>query len=166
MLALLAALCSGSALAERGGRHDGRDRNDDRRYEDRSRQDDRQADRRDERRGGYRDDYWQERNVRFHDDMRARIDVYYGEQFRRGRCPPGLARKHNGCMPPGHARPWERGRPLPREVAYASLPPTLLVQLPPPPPHHEYVRVASDVLLIATGTAMVIDAIEDIGQRR
>jgi hypothetical protein len=32
--------------------------------------------------------------------------------------------------------------------------------------HHQYVRVASDVLLIATGTAMVIDAIEDIGQRR
>lgn len=22
----------------------------------------------------------------------------------RGSCPPGLARKHNGCMPPGHAK--------------------------------------------------------------
>jgi hypothetical protein len=21
-----------------------------------------------------------------------------------GNCPPGLAKKHNGCLPPGHAR--------------------------------------------------------------
>ena len=166
MIALLAALGSASALAERGGRHDSRDRYDDRRYEDRQRHDDRYDDRRGGRRGGYRDDYWHERNVRFHDDMRVRIDVYYDTQFRRGRCPPGLARKHNGCVPPGHARQWERGRPLPRNVVYAPLPRDLVVQLPPPPLHHEYVRVASDVLLIATGTAMVIDAIEDIGRRR
>lgn len=163
MIALLAALASGSVLAERGGR----DRHDDRRYEDRHRHDDRYDDRRGDHRGGYRDDYWRERNVRFHDDMRVRVDVYYDSQFRRGRCPPGLARKHNGCMPPGHVvRQWERGRPLPRNVVYAPLPRDLVVQLPPPPLHHEYVRVASDVLLIATGTAMVIDAIEDIGRRR
>jgi hypothetical protein len=25
-----------------------------------------------------------------------------------GGCPPGLAKKHNGCMPPGHAKSHER----------------------------------------------------------
>lgn len=165
MLALLAALGSGAALAERGGRHDGSDRYDDRRDDRRGdRQDDRRRDRRDDDRR--RDEYWGGREHRFHDDFRARVDVYYGREFQRGHCPPGLAKKHNGCQPPGQARRWERGRALPRDVVYAPLPPALLVQLPPPPLHHEYVRVASDVLLIATGTAMVVDAIEDIGQRR
>ena len=29
-------------------------------------------------------------------------------------CPPGLAKKHNGCQPPGQARQrWERGQRLP-----------------------------------------------------
>jgi hypothetical protein len=166
-LALFAALGCGSALAERGGRHGGQDRYDDRRddqrHEERYRNDQRDDRHWDDRR---RDEYWGQRNQRFHDDFRARVDVYYGREFQRGHCPPGLAKKHNGCVPPGHARRWERGRPLPRDVVYAPLPPALLVQLPPPPLHHEYVRVASDVLLIATGTAMVVDAIEDIGQRR
>ena len=35
--------------------------------------------------------------------------------YRAGGCPPGLAKKHNGCMPPGQAKKlyrgqrWERG---------------------------------------------------------
>jgi len=24
-------------------------------------------------------------------------------------CPPGLAKKHNGCLPPGQAKKWHRG---------------------------------------------------------
>ena len=163
MLALLAALGSGVALAERGGRNDGRDRYDDRR--DDRRQESRQRDDRrwDDRR---RNDYWDSRGHRFHDDIRVRVDVYYDREFRRGRCPPGLRKKGNGCVPPGHARQWERGRPLPRNVVYVPLPRDLVVQLPPPPLHHQYVRVASDILLIATGTAMVVDAIEDLGRHR
>lgn len=155
-LALLAALYGAPALADKpswagGGKHEarGEDRHDKQR-----------GDRRDDDRR--RDDYWGTRDVRFHDDIRVRIHGYYGEQFRRGHCPPGLAKKGNGCMPPGQARKWERGRPLPRDVVYVPLPHELLIQLPPPPLHHQYVRVASDVLLIATGTAMVIDAIEDL----
>jgi hypothetical protein len=35
---------------------------------------------------------------------------YYGDDHEgRGWCPPGLAKKHNGCMPPGHARYPQRG---------------------------------------------------------
>ena len=44
------------------------------------------------------------------------------------------------------------------------LPPEVLIRLPMPPAGHEFVRVASDILLIAVGTGMVIDAVEDLGR--
>ena len=93
------------------------------------------------------------------------IHEYYSDQFRQGRCPPGLAKKGNRCMPPGHAKKWSKGRPLPREVICYDLPPSILVQLGPPPSRHRFVRVAQDILLIAIGTGMVIDAVEDIGRQ-
>lgn len=104
-------------------------------------------------------------DFRFDDRSRGAVHDYYGDSFRHGRCPPGLAKKGNGCLPPGQAKKWQRGYPLPRDVVYYDLPPVLLGRLPPPPPQHRYVRVAGDILLIAIGTSMVIDAIEDIGGR-
>lgn len=82
---------------------------------------------------------------------------------RDGFCPPGLAKKGNGCMPPGQARQWQMGRPLPREVQYYPVEPAVQVRLGHPPAGHQFVRVASDILLIAVGTGMVIDAIQDLG---
>ncbi len=89
---------------------------------------------------------------------------YYTQEFRSGHCPPGLAKKNNGCMPPGQAKKWHKGRPLPRDVVYYDLPPRLVVQLGAPPAGHKYVRVATDILLIAVGTSMVIDAVTDLGR--
>ncbi|MDO9197419.1 MAG: hypothetical protein Q7U79_13105 [Rhodoferax sp.] len=100
----------------------------------------------------------------FRDDQRSAVRSYYGEQYRTGRCPPGLAKKNNGCMPPGQARKWAVGQPMPRDVVYYSLPSAVTVQLGVPPAGHRYVRVASDILLIAIGTGMVIDAIQDLGR--
>jgi Ni/Co efflux regulator RcnB len=100
----------------------------------------------------------------FHDDQRTVVHNYYSEQYRIGRCPPGLAKKNNGCMPPGKARNWAVGRPLPRDVVYYNLPPSITVQLGVPPAGQRYVRVASDILLIAIGTGMVIDGIQDLGR--
>ena len=100
--------------------------------------------------------------VYFGDQHRTVINNYYVEQSRTGHCPPGLAKKNNGCMPPGHAKRYAVGQPLPREVIYYDLPPQVIVQLGPPPPNHRFVRVASDILLIAVGTGMVVDAIQDL----
>jgi len=99
----------------------------------------------------------------FGDRQRTLAHRYYGEEFRRGRCPPGLARKHNGCSPPGHAKRWRVGHQLPRDVIFYDLPPALVVELGRPPRGYRYVRVASDILLITIGTGMVIDAIQDLG---
>ncbi len=100
----------------------------------------------------------------FGEENRMYVHKYYGDQFRGGHCPPGLAKKGNGCMPPGQAKKWVIGRPLPRDVVFYNPPPEVLVRLGPAPPSHRFVRVASDILLIAVGTGMVVDAIEDIGR--
>ena len=91
-------------------------------------------------------------------------DYYSGEYSRKGKCPPGLAKKNNGCMPPGQAKKWDYGRPLPRDVVYYEVPQTVVVRIGPPPSGYKYVRVASDILMIAIGTRMVVDAIQDLGR--
>ncbi|MDY0212490.1 MAG: hypothetical protein RBR06_05755 [Desulfuromonadaceae bacterium] len=100
--------------------------------------------------------------VGFHDNDRRVINEYYSNEKRKGKCPPGLAKKNNGCQPPGQAKKWQKGQPLAKHTKYYKLPKELRVRLPLPPPNHRYVRVAGDILMIATGTSMVVDAIEDI----
>ena len=100
----------------------------------------------------------------FGQTQRTVITTYYTNEYRKGRCPPGLAKKNNGCMPPGKAREWAVGRPLPRDVVYYDLPQSVVVQIGAPPSGHRYVRVASDILLIAIGTSMVVDGIENLGR--
>lgn len=100
----------------------------------------------------------------FGDRHRTVVHDYYSDEFRRGRCPPGLAKKDNGCMPPGQAKKWTVGRPLPRDVIFYNVPPALVVQFGPPPAGQRYVRVLNDILLIALGNGMVIDAIQNLGR--
>ena len=95
---------------------------------------------------------------------RVVVHDYFVHEHRAGRCPPGLAKKNNGCMPPGQAKKWRIGQPLPREVIYYDLPPALIVQIGAPPPGYRYVRVAADILLIAVGTGLVVEAITDLGR--
>ncbi len=124
--------------------------------------------------------------IRFHDRQREMAREYYSERYRhrdrerdhegdregdhqgdedrRGRCPPGLAKKHNGCMPPGQAREWRRGEPLPRDVVYQPVPRDLEVRIGPPPRGYRYVDVAGDILMIAVGTAVVVDAIQNLNR--
>lgn len=99
----------------------------------------------------------------FSEPQRQATRAYYEPRVRSGKCPPGLAKKRNGCLPPGQARKWHRGQPLPPSVVYYAVPAAVQVQLGLPPAGHKFVRVATDILLIAVGTGMVIDAIEDLG---
>jgi Ni/Co efflux regulator RcnB len=103
-------------------------------------------------------------HVHFGDQHRGAVRDYYESKHREGFCPPGLARKRNGCMPPGQAKKWSMGRPLPREVVFHELPAEIVVRIGPPPSGHRYVRVATDILLIAIGTGIVVDAIRDLGR--
>jgi hypothetical protein len=118
--------------------------------------------------GKSRDRDYEQRDVRggghFIDRHRVVVHEYYVKEHGRGFCPPGLAKKRNGCMPPGQAKKWHVGRPLPPDVVFYELPPVLIAEIGPPPAGHRYVRVAADILLIAIGTGMVVDAINDLGR--
>ena len=89
---------------------------------------------------------------------------YYSQTENKGFCPPGLAKKGTDCLPPGQAKLWRKGEPLPRGLAYYDLPRSAVIALGVPPAGYKYVRVASDILLIATGTGLVIDALTDLVQ--
>jgi Ni/Co efflux regulator RcnB len=100
----------------------------------------------------------------FKDQDREYVRDYYVQETHRGHCPPGLAKKKNGCMPPGQAKKWAYGRPLPRDVVYYPVPEPVVVRIGPPPSGYRYVRVASDILMVAIGTGLVVDAIQDLGR--
>lgn len=185
---LVALVLSLGATAGWAGKpdHAGGGRDDDR-YEKREKGDkgdrghggkhrhDRDDDRREVYRDGYRDGYRTgdrsgsgvSVNIQignyFNDGQRRVAVDYYQPQFRAGKCPPGLAKKGNGCLPPGQAKAWKRGYALPPDVVYYPVPSSVSVRLGTPPAGYKYVRVAADILLIAVGTAMVVDAIEDLG---
>lgn len=127
---------------------------------------DRQDHRDDRRDAGGGDTRGGDRLIRhyFTDHQRSIVNRYYADEFRSGHCPPGLSKKRNGCLPPGQARKWQLGRPLPRDVVYYDPPASIVIELGAPPAMHRYVRVGADILLIAVGTGMVIDAIQDLGR--
>lgn len=100
----------------------------------------------------------------FNKDHRGFVKEYYAGEWRAGHCPPGLAKKRNGCMPPGQAKKWQVGKALPRDAVVYELPPALVVKIGPPPAGHKYVRVAADILMIAVGTNMVVDALTDLSR--
>ena len=156
---------SGCAVIAEPPPPQGRDRHE-QRGDDR---DDRRGrgDRDDERKGGRRDDDRRGGSVQvqiggyFGERQRSDVYAYYG-QPPRAHCPPGLAKKNNGCQPPGQAKKWKLGQPLPRDISYRPVEAELRVRIGIPPAGYEYVRVAQDILMIAVGTAIVIDAIEDL----
>ena len=97
------------------------------------------------------------------DRDRVVVYQYYRSEFSAGRCPPGLAKKGNGCLPPGQAKKlWAVGQPLPPAVIYQPVPRAVVQQLAPVPPGYDYVRVDNDVLLMDMTNRMVADVVNDI----
>lgn len=153
VIGIALALAAGGAFADKpdwagGGKHkEGKERHEEKERGNRGRDD--------ERHGGAV-------AFSFGGDDRRIVSEYYGTQMRKGKCPPGLAKKNNGCLPPGQAKKWQRGQPLAQDIRYYELPKELRVRLPAPPPNHRYVQVAGDILMIAVGSSIVVNAMEDI----
>jgi Ni/Co efflux regulator RcnB len=96
----------------------------------------------------------------FNDQHREAARAYYSQHYSNAKnCPPGLAKKNNGCMPPGQAKKWSVGEPLPRGVTLYPVPRPVLVQLPPPPYGYRYVRVGNDIVLVQTQNNLIVDII-------
>jgi len=106
----------------------------------------------------------QQVNVVVNDRDRSAVQTYYRNEFATGNCPPGLAKKNNGCLPPGQAKKlWNVGQPLPPALVFYPLPGGLLSMLTPPPPGYQYVRVDDDVLLMITATRIITSLVTNLG---
>ena len=96
----------------------------------------------------------------FNDDHRSAVRRYYSDRYGHGKaCPPGLAKKHNGCMPPGQARKLAVGQPVPAGVTLYPVPQPVVVQLPPPPYGYRYARVGNDIVLVRNNNQVIVDII-------
>jgi len=101
--------------------------------------------------------------VTFTTTQRDAAHGWYLEKFGRGNCPPGLAKKNNGCLPPGQAKKrYAVGQPLPDGIVYGPVPPDLAVRIGPPPSGYVYVSLDGDLLKLAVGTLLVVDAIDGL----
>ncbi|PPD33164.1 MAG: hypothetical protein CTY19_08840 [Methylomonas sp.] len=98
----------------------------------------------------------------FNEQHRSVIREFYANEIRRGDCPPGLAKKQNGCLPPGQAKRWKLGQILPRDVRYHHLPDSVIGQMGYPPAGYRFVRVDSDILMLSVGTGLVVDAMSNL----
>lgn len=99
----------------------------------------------------------------FNDQQRTYVREYYTTHYGPGKkCPPGLAKKGNGCMPPGQARTWVVGQPIPRNVTVYSVPQPVIVQLPPAPYGYRYARIGGDIVLVKQQNNLVVDIIQGL----
>lgn len=99
----------------------------------------------------------------FNDQQRNVVRQYYTETYGDGRrCPPGLARKNNGCMPPGQARTWAVGQPVPRNVTVYQVPQQVSMQLPPAPVGYRYERIGGDIVLVRMQNNLIVDIIQGL----
>lgn len=74
-------------------------------------------------------------------------------------CPPGLAKKDNGCMPPGQAKKLV-GERVPSGAIY-TIPPNVLSTLPPAPVGYRYAIVGNQVVMVSSGN-IVVDVIRSL----
>jgi Ni/Co efflux regulator RcnB len=96
----------------------------------------------------------------FNDRNRVVVRQYFANQYGHGKkCPPGLAKKHNGCMPPGQERHLALGEPVPSGVVLYPVPQQVVAQLPPPPYGYRYARIGNDIVLVRSDTQLIVDII-------
>jgi len=92
---------------------------------------------------------------------RAAIADYYRNEYRNGHCPDGLVRTEQGCS----RKPlWTLGAPLDPSVAVEALPASLLAELSPAPAGCRYIRVGDRVLLMETGSRLILAELLDLGR--
>ena len=95
----------------------------------------------------------------FDDERRELVGNYYKSNQGRKACPPGLAKKGNGCLPPGQAKKWQLGHALQANTPYQSVPQEVLRLLGKPPAGEHYGMIDEDILLLADVTELVLEVI-------
>ena len=99
----------------------------------------------------------------FNDQQRAYARQYYSTTYSDGkRCPPGLAKKNNGCMPPGQVQDLVIGQPIPTNVKVYQVAQPVIQKLPPAPVGYRYERIGGDIVLVQQQNNIIVDVIKGL----
>ena len=99
----------------------------------------------------------------FDDRQRDSVRQYYTQTYSQGRrCPPGLVKTHNSCIPPRQAASWQVGQPVPRGVAVYAVPTPVVRMLPPAPYGYRYARIGGDIVLVQQQNNLIVDIINGL----
>ena len=159
-LAIASLLMAGSAIAkkdgddyEKGGNKHGQKHEDKReKREDKAEKKAEKRQREDIKQGAY-----------FNDQQRLFARQYYTTTYSDGkRCPPGLAKKNNGCLPPGQVRNLAIGQPVPTNVTVYSVAQPVIRMLPPAPIGYRYARIGGDIVLVQQQNNIIVDIIQGL----
>ena len=159
-LAIASLLMAGSAIAkkdgddnEKGGNKHGQKHEDKReKREDKAEKKAEKRQREDIKQGAY-----------FNDQQRTFAREYYSTTYKDGkRCPPGLAKKNNGCLPPGQVRNLAVGQPVPTNVTVYSVAQPVIRMLPPAPVGYRYARIGGDIVLVQQQNNIIVDIIQGL----
>lgn len=102
-------------------------------------------------------------SLRFGSSERTLVREYWVERHGKRHCPPGLAKKGNGCLPPGQAKKrYGIGRALDPSIVIVPLPADLDRRIGPPPRGYRYGVVDGDLVKLAVGSLLVVDAIDGL----
>lgn len=148
-LAVCAALLSGNTLAANAGQGQNSQGDSQGRHEQKSEK---------------KSEKKQKSSKHFDNNRREVVQNYYKNRKSDKGCPPGLAKKDNGCLPPGQAKKYELGRNLYANTSYQAVPQDLLYLLGQPPAGQHYGVIDNDILLLANMTELVLEVITGSGQ--
>ena len=130
-------------------------------YEEKAEKRERKEQEKFEKKASKRDVIVIQQGTYLNDQQRTYVREYYTRNYGNGkRCPPGLAKKNNGCMPPGQVRNWVVGQPVPRGVTIYTVPQPVIRQLPPAPYGYRYVLIGGDVVLVQQQNNLIVDIIQ------
>ena len=163
-VAIASLFIAGPIFAKDKDRGDDDDRGNGRGKHSQKREDkeDKRADK-EEKRADKRERKEIQQGTYFNDQQRTYVREYYTTNYGEGkRCPPGLAKKNNGCMPPGQARNWQVGQPVPLGVTVYSVAQPVIRMLPPAPYGYRYARIGGDVVLVQQQNNIIVDIIQGL----
>ncbi len=99
----------------------------------------------------------------FSDQEKAAARKVFSQKYAKApQCPEGLTLKGKSCASPWDQRYWAVGQALQPAVKVYEVPAPVVATLPPAPKGYEYVRAADDILLIASGSKLIVDMIGNI----
>lgn len=98
-------------------------------------------------------------NIVFDTGAKQAARSHYSSNYAGKSCPPGLAKKTNGCLPPSQAKKYNRGDVVPESVTLYRLLGEVEVKLRPLPAGYAYRYVNGEVLVVAEAARKVIDAV-------